>query len=89
MLYLQGLSHHHPSHPPHGPTAAKVVAENLKSITGVPWQGNTLGEGWAASWQPSLPTTLIPTEGAWCRMRLGRGESDADQRGSQAQAELP
>lgn len=22
---------------------------------------------------PSLPTTLVPTEGAWCRMSLGRG----------------
>lgn len=69
VLYLQGLSHDHPT--PLSPWShcwqSGSTQPEVVTITGVPWQGNTLEGGQAA-----LPTTL-PPQGAWCRMSLGRG----------------
>lgn len=74
--YLQGLSHHHPS--PLSPWSHCWQSGSTQPEVNhwCPLGGEHFGRGTGsklAAPLPSLPTTLVPTEGAWCRMSLGRG----------------
>lgn len=75
VLYLQGLSHHHPSPPSPRSCCWQSGSTEPEVNHWCPLAGEHFGRGTGsklAAPLPSLPT-LVPTERAWCRMSLDRG----------------
>lgn len=62
------------------PATGKAATYNLKSVSGVPWEGGMLWERdrqRAGVWQPHYPPspstgTLVSAGGTWCGMSSGR-----------------